>query len=97
LGMALVVGQLVVLDGGAVLVFAFCGSQIHAYPYSVYYSDKACIKLEFVCLPFLRSAGGTRCCKLLNLFNAVSELRRFWSSFMFTDRKPKPAKYEPTR
>jgi hypothetical protein len=38
LGMTLVVGQLVVLDGGAVLVFALCGSQIHAYTYSVYWS-----------------------------------------------------------
>jgi hypothetical protein len=31
------VGQLVVLDAGAVLVLALCGSQIHAYLYSVYY------------------------------------------------------------
>jgi hypothetical protein len=38
LGMTLVVGQLVVLDGRAVLVFALCGSQIHAYTYSVYWS-----------------------------------------------------------
>jgi hypothetical protein len=36
LGMALVVRQLEVLDGGAVFIFAFGGSQIHVYAYSVY-------------------------------------------------------------
>jgi hypothetical protein len=35
-GMALVVGQLVVLDAGAVFVLALGGSQIHAYAHSVY-------------------------------------------------------------
>ncbi len=30
-GVALVVGELEVFDGGAVLVLSFCGAQIHAY------------------------------------------------------------------
>jgi hypothetical protein len=34
--MALVVRQLEVLDGGAVFVLPFGGSQIHVYAYSVY-------------------------------------------------------------